>query len=99
MNTLEFVAFEEAKTRLGKTNEQLQEMIKSGQIRAFRDGDVWKFRKADIDAMASAAAPASAVSPGEADGPATQAAGAEPAGVHAIINKGDVLFFNFKIIY
>jgi excisionase family DNA binding protein len=78
---LEFVAFEEAKTRLGKTAEQLQEMIKSGRIRAFRDGATWKFRKADIDAMAPAAAPASAVSPGEADGPAPQAAGAEVAGL------------------
>lgn len=66
---MEFVTFEEAKTRLDKTDEQLQEMIKSGEIRAFRDGVVWKFRKADIDAMAPAAAPASAVSPGEADGP------------------------------
>jgi len=76
---LEFVTFEEAKTRLGKTDEQLQEMIKSGQIRAFRDGDVWKFRKADIDAMAPAAAPA------------PQAAGAGPAGEEKEEDAGDTL--------
>ncbi|HET6441310.1 MAG TPA: helix-turn-helix domain-containing protein [Phycisphaerae bacterium] len=88
---MEFVTFEEAKTRLGKTDEQLQEMIKSGQIRAFRDGAAWKFRKADIDAMAPAAAPASAVSPGEADGPAPQAAGAGPAGEEMEEDAGDTL--------
>jgi hypothetical protein len=88
---LEFVAFEEAKTRLGKTAEQLQEMIKSGEIRAFRDGAAWKFRKADIDAMAPAAAPAPAVSPGEADGPAPQAAGAEAADEEKEEDAGDTL--------
>jgi len=92
---LEFVTFEEAKTRLGKTAEQLQEMIKSGEIRAFRDGAAWKFRKADIDAMAPAAAPASAVSPGEADGPAPQAAGEEKeedAGDTLMSIDADILF-------
>jgi excisionase family DNA binding protein len=92
---LEFIAFEEAKTRLGKTAEQLQEMIKSGEIRAFRDGAAWKFRKADIDAMAPAAAPASAVSPGEADGPAPQVAGEEKeedAGDTLMSIDADILF-------
>jgi excisionase family DNA binding protein len=88
---LEFVAFEEAKTRLGKTDEQLQEMIQSGEIRAFRDGAAWKFRKADIDAMAPAAAPASAVSQGEADGPVPQAAGAAAADAEKEEDAGDTL--------
>jgi len=60
---LEFVTFEEAKARLGKTGEQLQEMIKSGQVRAFRDGGTWKFRKEDIDAMAGKPAGAEPVGP------------------------------------
>ena len=76
---MEFVTFEEAKSRLGKTDEQLQEMIKSGQVRAFRDGDAWKFRKADIDAMAPAAAPA------------PQEAGAGPAGEETEEDAGDTL--------
>ena len=80
---MEFVTFEEAKTRLGKTAEQLQEMIKSGAIRAFRDGAVWKFRKADIDAMApSAEAPPQAPAP---------AAGAGPAGEEKEEGAGDTL--------
>ena len=60
---MEFVTFEEAKARLGKTGEQLQEMIKSGQVRAFRDGGTWKFRKEDIDAMAGKPAGAEPVGP------------------------------------
>ena len=55
---MEFVNFEEAKTRLGKTEEQLQEMIRKGELRGFRDGGMWKFRKEDIDAMAGGPAPA-----------------------------------------
>jgi len=80
---MEFITFEEVKTLLGKTDEQLKKMIESGEVRAFRDGDVWKFRKADIEAMASAAAPASA--------PAPQAAGAGPAGEETEEGAGDTL--------
>ena len=52
--------FDEAKQRLGKTDDEVQEMIKSGQVRAFRDGDTWKFRSEDIEALAgeTPAAPA-----------------------------------------
>ena len=54
--------FDEAKQHLGKTDDELQEMIKSGQLRAFRDGDTWKFRSEDIEALAGEipAAPAPA---------------------------------------
>jgi len=55
---LEFVTFEEAKKRLGKTDEQLQDMIKNGQVRAFRDAGTWKFRQADVAALAGQPAPA-----------------------------------------
>jgi len=55
---LEFVTFEEAKKRLGKTDEQLQDMIKNGQVRAFRDAGTWKFRQEDVAALAGGAAPA-----------------------------------------
>ena len=49
---MEFVNFDEAKKRLGKSSEELQALIKGNEIRAFRDGDAWKFRKEDIDKMA-----------------------------------------------
>lgn len=49
---MDFVNFEEAKKRLGKSDEELQELIKKGELRAFRDGAAWKFRKEDIDGMA-----------------------------------------------
>ena len=61
---MEFVNFEEVKKRLGKTDEQLQELIKKGEIRAFRDEGTWKFRKEDIDARAGAAPPAAPAEPG-----------------------------------
>ncbi len=54
---MEFVNFEDAKNRLGKTDDELQGMIKSGEIRAFRDEGTWKFRKEDIDARAGATPP------------------------------------------
>jgi hypothetical protein len=57
---VEFVNFEEAKKRLGKTDEQLQELIKKGEMRAFRDEGTWKFRKEDIDALAGPAPPKAA---------------------------------------
>ncbi len=49
---MDFVNFEDAKQRLGKGDEELQEMIRKGKIRAFRDEGTWKFRKQDIAAMA-----------------------------------------------
>jgi excisionase family DNA binding protein len=49
---MDFVDFEAAKKRLGKSDAELQEMIKKGELRAFRDGGTWKFRPEDIDAKA-----------------------------------------------
>ena len=53
---MDFVNFDEAKKRLGKSDEELQDLIKKGELRAFRDGATWKFRKEDIDSKAGAAA-------------------------------------------
>ena len=52
---MDFVSFDDAKKRLGKTDEELQELIKKGELRAFRDGATWKFRKEDIDTRAGGA--------------------------------------------
>jgi excisionase family DNA binding protein len=62
---MDFVDFEAAKKRLGKNDAELQEMIKKGELRAFRDGGTWKFRQEDIDAKAGPKAGAKA--PGEKD--------------------------------
>jgi excisionase family DNA binding protein len=62
---VDFVNFDEAKVRLGMTDEALQEAIRKGEIRAFRDGGTWKFRKEDIDARAPAAAAAKEPAPAE----------------------------------
>ncbi|MBL7139515.1 MAG: helix-turn-helix domain-containing protein [Planctomycetes bacterium] len=51
---MEFVTFDEVKNRLGKTNEELQQMIDQGDLRVFRDGGELKFRKDAIDALAGA---------------------------------------------
>jgi hypothetical protein len=50
----DFVTFEEAKKRLGKTDQELQAMMDKGELRGFRDAGTWKFRKEDIDAKAGA---------------------------------------------
>jgi hypothetical protein len=63
---MDFVDFENAKKRLGKTDAELQDMIKKGELRAFRDGGTWKFRPEDIDAKAGPA-PAAAKAEGEKD--------------------------------
>jgi hypothetical protein len=49
---VDFVSFDDAKERLGKTNEELQHMVDEGDLRVFRDGGELKFRKEDIDALA-----------------------------------------------
>jgi len=48
----EFVTFDAAKRRLGKTDQELQAMMDKGELRGFRDAGTWKFRKEDIDAKA-----------------------------------------------
>jgi excisionase family DNA binding protein len=75
---LDFVNFEEAKKRLGKSDEELQGMIKRGDLRAFRDGGAWKFRKEDVDAKAG--------------GPAAPAEGEKDAGDTLMSIDADILF-------
>jgi len=54
---VDFVSFEEAKQRLGKSDEELRQMIDGGDLRVFRDGGALKFRQEDIDALAGGPAP------------------------------------------
>jgi hypothetical protein len=77
---MDFVDFEGAKKRLGKSDAELQDMIKKGELRAFRDGGTWKFRSEDIDAKAGAA-PAAA-----------KAEGAKEAGDTLMSIDADILF-------
>jgi len=53
---VDLISLEEAKKLLGKTEAELEEMRKKGDLRAFKDGPSWKFRKEDIDRLAGAAA-------------------------------------------
>jgi len=75
---VEFVNFEEAKKRLGKADDELQDMIKKGELRGFRDGGTWKFRKEDIDAKAPP--------------PAAPPAGEKEAGDTLMSIDADILF-------
>jgi len=77
---VDFVNFEEAKQRLGKTDEELQASIDKGELRVFRDAGELKFRREDIDAMAGGPAP------GEA------AAEEEDAGDTLMSIDADILF-------
>jgi excisionase family DNA binding protein len=79
---MDFVNFDEARKRLGKSEAELQEMIKKGELRAFRDGGTWKFRQEDIDAKAGASA--------KADG--KPAEGEKKAGDTLMSIDADILF-------
>ena len=52
-----FVSFEEAIERLGVSADRLNEMRESGQLRAYRDGASWKFRRDEIDKYATEGLP------------------------------------------
>jgi len=54
---VDFVSFEDAKQRLGKSDEELQQLIDEGDLRVFRDSGELKFRKEDIDTLAGGPAP------------------------------------------
>jgi hypothetical protein len=86
---VEFVNFEEAKKRLGKTDEQLQDLIKKGEIRAFRDEGTWKFRREDIDALAGPAPPK--VAPGDSPRRAAEEGPLQLAGEGGETEAGDTL--------
>ena len=51
----EYYSLEEAARRLGKSEDQIREMVTNGELRAFRDAGSFKFRKADVDALAPSA--------------------------------------------
>lgn len=63
---MDLISFDDAKKRLGKSDAELEEMRKKGEIRAFKDGPSWKFRKEDVDRLAGGEAGAAA--PAEAKG-------------------------------
>lgn len=73
---MDFVSFDEAKERLGKSDEELQALIDGGDLRVFRDGGDLKFRQQDIDALAG--------------GPA-EGAGEEQGGEEEEESAGDTL--------
>jgi len=85
---------DEAKQRLGKTDDELQEMIKSGQLRAFRDGDTWKFRPEDIEALAGETPVEPSAAPAPAEKPPEPPAGAEEEGTGDTLMSidADILF-------
>ena len=65
---MDLMSFDDAKKRLGKTDAELEEMRKKGEIRAFKDGPAWKFRKEDVDRLAGPEAGAEAPAEGKGSG-------------------------------
>ena len=57
---MDLISFDDVKKRLGKSDAELEEMRKKGEIRAFKDGPSWKFRKEDVDRLAGGEAKAEA---------------------------------------
>jgi hypothetical protein len=77
---VDLISFDDARKRLGKSDAELEEMRKKGEIRAFKDGPSWKFRKEDIDRLA-----------GDAGGAETPAEGKESGDTLMSIDA-DILF-------
>ena len=48
-----FIQLDEAAKMLGISEEKLNEMRESQEVRAFRDGSTWKFREEDVQELAS----------------------------------------------
>lgn len=48
---MEFYSFEETFKKLQISEEELRELVVSGEVRCFRDGAEMKFKKADVDAL------------------------------------------------
>ncbi|MEM9352834.1 MAG: helix-turn-helix domain-containing protein [Planctomycetota bacterium] len=46
-----FVSFDEAVEKLGVSSDRLNDLRESGQLRAYRDGKSWKFRRDEIDKL------------------------------------------------
>ena len=63
---MDLISFDEAKKRLNKSDAELEEMRKKGELRAFKDGPSWKFRKEDIDRLAGPGGAAAGEKPAEA---------------------------------
>ena len=49
----DFVSFEKALRDLKLQSEELKKLVSEGEIRAFRDGQSMKFRKEDVEALAT----------------------------------------------
>lgn len=47
-----FYSAEEAAQKLGKTEEQLKDFVRSGKLREFRDADTFNYKVEDVDALA-----------------------------------------------
>jgi excisionase family DNA binding protein len=47
----EFFSFEEALNQLNLKEEELKRLVSEGEIRAFREGDTMKLRRADVESL------------------------------------------------
>lgn len=52
-----FLKFEDALEKLGIPAERLNELRETGEVRAYRDGSSWKFRRDEIEKMATEGIP------------------------------------------
>ncbi len=49
-----FYSAQEAAKKLGKSEAQLKDLVRAGQLREFRDGDTFNYKVEDVDAVAGA---------------------------------------------
>ena len=63
----EFFSFEEALSELRLKEEELKRLVSEGEIRAFRDGDTMKLRRADVEQLRSELSGGEVVDLGDVD--------------------------------
>lgn len=62
----EFFSFEEALNQLNLKEEELKRLVSEGEIRAFREGDTMKLRRADVETLKKELMPGEVVDMGGA---------------------------------
>lgn len=62
----EFFSFEEALNQLNLKEEELKRLVSEGEIRAFREGDTMKLRRADVESLKKELMPGEVVDMGGA---------------------------------
>lgn len=85
-----FYSLSEVAERLNKTEEEVRQMVKGGQLREFRDGSKLLFKKDEIDALSGTGPAIQEEQPEQADEQVEQADAQEPMEVSSDTSETDI---------